>query len=621
MKHRVDEMAASENLTLYRDKPISEALGVDDWGPIQTSLLMKKYPDGFNWTSSICRIVDQKLNYKLFDEMSVQGLDEVKDFAIKGDKMFFITDSRELVAIQLVKEGKTDEGEGNLRFKRIIESSDLLVRTIKEKYGRQFDQAGLDYHPVQNKVYIVTEFCIAVFDLTNSNINLIDIDEDKELVYVDILDDYLFVANKNRGVAIYSIKDPAKVKKLSLIDRNFFGKSESDTFRINDFDIHPFKIEIVDKNASILDQCLTCNDFFKVNFTSRQRNDYIRQTPIERKVMFIAESEGIFAMDITELLASGKIPTKLMEYHIPVVEPLKLERYHEMLYVLLQDSEIGEAPHVAEIFLTDAMLSAWDLPSTDTSRRYILNRGFTPYSITNYENLYADEDYIYIIGSDDHEFYERGINSTFVPRNYDIGRGFLDDNLLAVSKFIVDGEDFLATLNVGSIALYKVRLSSPRLECELEREDTLAPEGVYEFDLNVTTRSCPTKLASKEHQAQKFANVCVFRKTFTITASQVSLEITETKRLGLIVIVAVFCLFSVLICSVLWFYRRQKLAYKDLFREYQFLQSESSKKDSVEFKRSDRAEPRYEEDLPQYVVQNKKTVDYDDIETTNSKAV
>src|SRR3990167_16026 len=60
------------------------SLGLSNWGPIQTSLLMTKFPDGYeNYANEpFCAISDELINYKLRASLNLPGLDKIVDLTI-----------------------------------------------------------------------------------------------------------------------------------------------------------------------------------------------------------------------------------------------------------------------------------------------------------------------------------------------------------------------------------------------------------------------------------------------------------------------------------------------------------------------------------------------------------
>jgi len=118
--------------------------------------------------------------------------------------------------------------------------------------------------------------------------------------------------------------------------------------------------------------------------------------------------------------------------------------------------------------------------------RYIINRKIT--SNNHAKNIYVDEDYLYSLGGKNiHVFYERGISRDFVQDDFSISKAFVDKDMLGAQKLIINGEDYLVTINLSHISLYKVRLSSPEISCPVlniqnQNEVDLGPiYGDFEF--------------------------------------------------------------------------------------------------------------------------------------------
>jgi len=104
-----------------------------------------------------------------------------------------------------------------------------------------------------------------------------------------------------------------------------------------------------------------------------------------------------------------------------------------------------------------------------------------------------------------------------------ISRKFIVDGFQGGRKLIFDGKDYFLSVNKNTMSLFYVKLSSPTLTCpspQLKQSSDDEPIfGRFDFVLNTTTRTCPTKLRKYDNSTtsvEKFEHVCVFTKNFTI---------------------------------------------------------------------------------------------------------
>jgi len=195
----------------------------------------------------------------------------------------------------------------------------------------------------------------------------------------------------------------------------------------------------------------------------------------------------------------------------------------------------------------------------------------SPYNI---KSIYVDEDYLYTIGDKFHNFYERSISKEFETQDFNISKMFYDKDLIDVRKIIMNGEDYLIAVSHQHMAIYKVRLSAPNLICPVnyfDDDDKSEIYGNFEFVLNTTTRSCPSKLSTEQYQTgiDKFENVCLYTTTLKLNFVEPWLckgcNQEDLRNYALIVILAIVVLSLIIFIG---YNVRSRGSYKKLEREF-----------------------------------------------------
>lgn len=351
-----------------------------------------------------------------------------------------------------------------------LESPRKFIRDNTD--GVDPDSAAITYDDANNLLYLVSSIGVVTIDVTdakNKNFKQTFLGKDvmelhKDVVYTDILEGYLFIGYLEDGVFIYDIKDPAQIKLVGKFDKASFPKDKQENLAFLDFNVRNKHIGMYDNDDSeIMSKCLDCDTFYAVNFTLAERLEWLKSPVLKKPIMFIGTTQGVFAVNLKPLLEDGTFPEIYSQY-LDIPFSSKITRFKDQLYILQiprnKEGETKDHQNVYEIFLVDPTFDSWQTDAReDTSDKFVQNRKFKLEN--NATNIYTDEDYLYTIGDHIHMFYERGINSTFVPNNNQIGKGFVDKNLLTVMKMVIQGKDYVITVNNDYISLYQVRLQSP----------------------------------------------------------------------------------------------------------------------------------------------------------------
>ena len=141
-------------------------------------------------------------------------------------------------------------------------------------------------------------------------------------------------------------------------------------------------------------------------------------------------------------------------------------------------------------------------------------------------NIYVDEGYLYTIGNNWHQFYERSLPVSYISEMSYRGVVYTNKSLMGMIKLVYNGDDYMFAIEEQKVSLYRIRLQKPMLNCpvQFESEEEYPPLlGQFTFQLNSTARSCPSKLNNStllENPSEKFNHVCVFSKYLHIEFSE-----------------------------------------------------------------------------------------------------
>jgi len=100
---------------LFDTERFSINLGVADWGPISTALLMTKFPKSYKRALPPCTVSQSSLSYNMLNSEKLPKFDNVYDFAINKNMVFILTSSVDLYFYIAVKEN-SDSNEKKVKL-------------------------------------------------------------------------------------------------------------------------------------------------------------------------------------------------------------------------------------------------------------------------------------------------------------------------------------------------------------------------------------------------------------------------------------------------------------------------------------------------------------------------
>ena len=535
-------------------------LGLSEWGPIQTSLIMKEYPIGYGHKTleAFCSVSEEMVTYNLRSQVDISAGSFIYDHVIRANEVFILTSKFELVQIEILTTFYITPAEvsfltekSKLNTTWTCPELDLKAKKLSGKTPTQYLMA---LHTSLNTMFIVTD--IGIFTLHVIERELVFAGNPGNrlkgtLTYVTIKEDILFVGVRDKGIYIYDITKRDTPTYLGVIGASQFGKPESEAINLSSFDVDDYQLEIIySGNQTLSDQVQKTNPdenaFFKNFFSIRDRTDVIRSSVYTDFFLFAAEKTGIFVFNITELIKYKTNPPKSpLPTIIPIQNVRMITRFHNMLYAL-SDSENGLS-QVTEVFLYGKNLEKWDQTLVSPALLYSVNRVYT--SLQTVSSIYVDENYLYMISEKSTKVLERGIHISNTAVEMQVGRNLAIPNLHAVSKAIIDGGQFLIAISNSTLSEIKISVSDPHLRCPPRIDHhSFDVFGKYVFEINATVKNCPLKLSKRTEFSDKtyMEMPCVLTTQFEIDYARTNLA-TGLRLVhfmimgGLLFVMLVFC--------------------------------------------------------------------------------
>lgn len=566
MEKRIINNVPMELATIDPDSDYHSELGLSDWGPFQFSMMIKSFPADFNMTiGETCSLRHKQLTYLVHSKQDLGALEFIFDHTVSKNKIFVLTRDGDIILFHI----DTLNFEEGPEIKRIALSDKVAFpqKLIKEVFNTTFTEAKIAYHPESNVLYIVTDLGITQYFIDasapTSQILRKEYSGMDGISRVEIFNSYLFIGIVSKGIYIFDIKNPKAPILAHKIESSSWKNSTLSRY-VNDFVIHDVALKEIEYSKGKMESlCLDCDSFFRVNYSLYQRAKSIDKNGVRSNVMFVASQDGVRMIDIAGLFKNGTRPTEFAQMAIRGYgEPLKIARYHEYLYVLAND-QIG-GYNVSEFFINSLDPLSWSM--NDNKDTYRQNRFFHG---DNLKNIYVDEDFLYVSSNTSHVFYERGINYTFAQGLEGIGSTLSNSKIMAFSKILLNGFDYVLIIQNKEITLTRVRLRTSELFCPRTSEMIGDFDGYFEFEINVTTRSCPKKIEMNLGTPGIFDTVCLFTKTLRLESNK---GYFNTKKDVMIIVSFSVTAFLCIITLVFWcLWSSQKKDYQELEKQYEIL--------------------------------------------------
>ena len=532
------------------------SLGLSNWGPIQTSLLMTKFPDGYeNYANEpFCAISDELINYKLRASLNLPGLDKIVDLTIFEDQIFILSGNLTLLKLTILPEfgQKSDDTEYHPESSSMVISWSInMATTLQAKYNLKSLEGGMAYDPQSKNLYIVSSDLpeIVIIDSGSQKVSYSKpgfITPKDTVLYVAVKQQILYIGQTTSGIKLLSISDPLSPKLLHTFDSKHFGQTNS-AFKLFSFDVDDYQLEILntaDKAGNNSQQMGTDpGALFRNDFTLQAKLDFIQKQDFRFPSLLVLTESGIYTRSLPILDAAGGISTADKFVRVAQLDgsqtPTMITRFNNWVYVL---SQVSSGSVITEILMTDTnqgqVNKVWRVPSPLTK-------------------IYVDDKYLYTVSPQTNILFERGIGGEWTNPSLDIGKVYSHSEVLGVSKAIINGYDFLIVFTGTSVLDYMVQVSDPHIRCPPRSQKEFSHVfGTFEFSLNATVRNCPMKIRQQGVMGpQNFGtNPCLLQFTFDLEYSRSPFYQERNYLFGTVgAVLLVVCVLFLCVCC----YRRR----------------------------------------------------------------
>lgn len=509
---RIGETGTSSTVKASNTNPFSATLGLKDWGPIQLTALMKKHPDGVRsyLENGICKVTEEVVDYKINSVLNISVGTYIFDYETNEDMIYFISSTSKVTAVQVFQNEGGFVKKAEFRIKWTIES---IEKILKSEHGVGASDAGMAFYKSHKMLLIPTDVALLAIDSETGKLRQIPNGEyvpKKQIMSVEILEGYMFIAYEFDGIYVYDLRNIQKVKLMGVLAKQDFGKTGDEKLIINHMIGHHHYIEISSSPIYKKNPTRVNDSLFFAQYTPESREAYIQSNNMEFKFILVAEKSAVFLISIDTLINTGNFDLSILPHSLPVENVVRLSRFHNTIYTLSNDYSAINDPHsikstVNEIFLLSKDLLKWKNGVVPTADLFTVNRKL--YYDKLIENVYSDDSYLYVIGSSTHYVYERSVPLEYRIEENNIGTYIEEPGMLGLVKIVLNGEPYLTSFGLESIKELQVVVSDPILTCGGQD----FPQGEYILELNATTRNCPQK--QLEHLDIKYSTKRLCRWT------------------------------------------------------------------------------------------------------------
>ena len=549
---------------VFRDSPAELSLGVSSWVPIQISALIQKKPGDSTMRTPVCSVQDEGIDYEVRSKLSLQGSDAIFDYEVLDNLVFLLTSKNALEVVQL----KEDKGQTTLEHAWMLLELDKKSTSL---LGSVFQTIGLAVHRASQKIYMPTNLGLMVVDMNTKMVATAakqSFVPFKDIVFTDVLQDYLFVGFASEGVYVYNIKNPDSIQKVGVFDKYFFGLKLEDKFMINHFFVNFHLVQNYQKDIKKQPKTTVGDILFAPKDDTPPNHDI---DAMGFPVLLIASNLGVHMVDVTTIKENGVMPSSTYSMLLPVAGASRVIRFHNTIYILQNNyTKLDDLASLKSI-LTEIILIESDesrfRSTTPAEQLYKVNRvAHLSFMVTN---IFADADFFYMVGINTHYVFPRGIPMDSQLMLHSMGRPIQEPNIQGLLTVHIGNEISLLAFGTHSVVDSRVKITDPYIVCQHTGKQL---EGEYVFDVNVTTLNCPHKQNSpKIDFKMRATNTCRWSRTLTVTFFDAEKYgygfFGKTLR---VVEYLILIVFVVLLVGLCFFYRRNRLIqseYERLKRE------------------------------------------------------
>jgi hypothetical protein len=555
----------SQKPEVYQDAAVEIPLGVASWAPVQISALMQSVSGQPEMAMPVCSVQEEGLDYEVKSILEMGGSDFIYDYEIMDNIIYIITSKYELEVVKIEEQ----KGQTYLSHAWVLPELDKKSRMM---LGTVFQEAGLAIHRQTGTIYMPTNVGLLKIDsktklVTSTGKNIYV--NATEIVYTDILQDYLFVGFKNSGVYVYNIKDPENIKKLGVFDKAYFGIKQEDKFVVNHFFVNLHLVQKYQTENSKQSKPDQVGDKFFIPKNNIAPNHDV--DALGFPVLLVASNIGVHMIDITTIKENGVMPTITNSVWIPLADAVKVTRYHNTIYILQKHlvnstDTVGLRSTLSEVILIEPDESRYR-STTPSKELYKFNR--QAHMTVEINNIFTDADFFYMIGTDTHYVFPRGVPSDSQSMIHNLGKTIHEPNIHGLLTLHIGSETSLLAFGPQTVVDSRLKITDPYLLCTHNGKHMA---GEHKMEVNVTTLNCPQKQTNpKIDFKMRVTNTCRWSRTLTINFYDSKKYgyglFGKTLRVVEYLILIAFILLAVGIC---FFFRRNRLIqaeYERLKRE------------------------------------------------------
>ena len=134
LESRIVETNSTFKAQVFENEPLSLNLGINDWGPMSTNLLMMTYPKDYVRPLPPCSISQSDISYHLIHEKEISKIDKVYDYVIHKNLVYVLTDTVDLFFYETKTTTEARKSGDNLDLSgyKLISAGDSFEEHFKD---------------------------------------------------------------------------------------------------------------------------------------------------------------------------------------------------------------------------------------------------------------------------------------------------------------------------------------------------------------------------------------------------------------------------------------------------------------------------------------------------------
>ena len=517
---RIITTLPESNVSFTKDGSFRVVLGVEEYGPIDVSVLLASYPEiiGGTRNASLCRVENSgedpivmnstnsitKLDVKashMIAQFGIVYLFSDTTNSVYGAK-FDLAQDRKTFNFSLLWELKlaeiTSGGFGSSNIISDTYNSQLVV--FIGTYAFYINTRFTKTNPETKPAYIsVADFSLSLYGTVR---------------YMDAYFGSLVILTTDE-LALFNLTANGISGARFVIDGDF--NIVEGVVDLRDFELNPDRTQTYNTiNSFSASKIYPYQDYF-YNFSMSLANQMtaISTQRITSNLLFVADSQKVHVFDFS-LLKSGK-PGGKLPIPLEVANVVSVRRYKESLYLLKSSTSdvTSDAVEVVEVFLLANSVTAWsDVGAKATDLYYVNNVFKTDFPITE---IFVDDVYVYMQGKDRMAVAYRGKPMKYSNSQTTAFTGSPHEGIGDIGKVLVNGFGiYFGLLNKVPTA-FNMSIREISINCPVDKSNQNFGDYIIQF--NATTATCPKKralLASTLDVRGTVSRSCVLQKNLHV---------------------------------------------------------------------------------------------------------